>query len=209
MKSSQKLELLIVFTRYPEPGRTKTRLARTLGDLGAAHIQKKLTGHALSQVRQFIQLRPAAIYVYYDGGSLGQMTDWLGPDLNYRKQRGKDLGQRMAEAFAAAFRQEFQRIVITGTDCPGLQASHMEKAFELLRHKDLILGPASDGGYYLIGLSRNETALFRDVAWGSETVLEATIKIAVQKGLSFELLETLSDVDRPEDLIHINHHSNP
>jgi rSAM/selenodomain-associated transferase 2/rSAM/selenodomain-associated transferase 1 len=203
MKSKQTQEQLIVFSRYPEPGTTKTRLATALGYQGAAEIQKKLTEHTLSQVRKFLHLRPAAAIIYYEGGSQEQIQDWLGTDFAYQDQGSGDLGQRMQKAFAAAFKQGYKRVVIIGTDCPGLQACHIIQAFESLRRKDLVLGPATDGGYYLIGLSREEKSLFAAIPWGADTVLAKTLRIVEQKGLSRDLLEPLSDVDRPEDLKHV------
>jgi rSAM/selenodomain-associated transferase 1 len=207
MKSRQTQEQLIVFSRYPVPGTTKTRLARVLGDLGAAEVQKKLTEQTMSKLRQFLQLSPVAVLVSYDGGSLEQIQEWLGPDFKYQDQGSGDLGQRMEKAFGAAFKLKYKRIVIIGTDCPGLQARHIAQAFETLRHKDLVLGPATDGGYYLIGLSRCEKSLFKEVPWGTDTVLAKTLNIAKHIGLSVDLLEILSDVDRPEDLKHFNHHT--
>jgi rSAM/selenodomain-associated transferase 1 len=209
MKSKQTQEQLMVFTRFPEPGKTKTRLAKVLGNQGAADIQKKLTEHTLSQVMQFLQIRPLEVIVNYEGGSLKQIREWLGPAFHYLAQGSGDLGQRMGEAFAAAFKQDYKRIVIIGTDCPDLRACHIAQAFAALRHKDLVLGPATDGGYYLIGLRRHEKSIFEKVPWGTDAVLAKTLKIAEQKGLSIDLLETLSDVDRPEDLKHFNHRSDP
>jgi rSAM/selenodomain-associated transferase 1 len=209
MKSNEALEKLIVFSRYPEPGTTKTRLARVLGDQGAAEIQKKLTEHTISQVRQFLQSGPIGAVVYFEGGSLEQMRRWLGPDFQYQHQGSGDLGKRMQRAFDFAFQQNHKRVVIIGADCPGLRASHMTQAFRSLRHKDLVLGPATDGGYYLIGLSHYEKSLFKNMGWGTDTVLAKTLTLAEQKGLSIELLEKLSDVDRPEDLKHFNHHTDP
>jgi len=207
MKSKQTQEQLIVFTRYPEPGTTKTRLAKALGNKGAADIQKKLTELTLVQARQFLHLRPAEVVVYFEGGSLELVRSWLGPDLHYLAQGNGNLGQRMANAFTAAFKHGYKRIVMIGTDCPDLQASHLAQAFALLCHKDLVIGPATDGGYYLIGLRLEEKALFKEVPWGADTVLAKTLTIAKQKGLSTDFLETLSDVDRPEDLQHFHHRS--
>lgn len=207
MKSKQTQEQLIVFTRYPEPGTTKTRLAKALGNKGAADIQKKLTELTLVQARQFLHLRPAEVVVYFEGGILELVRSWLGPDLHYLAQGNGNLGQRMANAFTAAFKHGYKRIVMIGTDCPDLQASHLAQAFASLCHKDLVIGPATDGGYYLIGLRLEEKALFKEVPWGADTVLAKTLTIAKQKGLSTDFLETLSDVDRPEDLQHFHHRS--
>jgi rSAM/selenodomain-associated transferase 1 len=204
MESNQIQERLIVFTRYPEPGTTKTRLAGLLGDHEAAAVQKKLTEHTMLQARKLMEVYPVTITIYFHGGSREKMQQWLGGDFFYREQGRGDLGQRMAHAFADAFKQKYHRIVIIGTDCPDLKAGHMKEAFASLRRNDLVMGPATDGGYYLIGLSRTESSLFENISWGTETVLAETLKIAAEKGLSTDLLEILSDVDRPEDLKHIN-----
>ena len=208
MKSYQTQELVIVFTRYPEPGRTKTRLANILGDQGAADMQRELTEQALSLVRQLQHLRPVAAVVYFAGGSLQLMQDWLGTEINFLEQGEGDLGQRLADACSTAFKQGYRRVVIIGSDCPDLNATLMNQAFTALRSKDIVLGPAADGGYYLIGMNREETSLFTDIPWGSGGVLAATVKTVEKLGLSMEILETLSDVDRPEDLKHFYNNSN-
>jgi len=207
MKSRQTQEQLIVFTRYPEPGTTKTRLVKAIGKQGAADLQRKLAEHTLSQVRPLLQIRQVQPIVYFEGGSVTQMQVWLGPDLSYREQGSGDLGQRLQRACAAAFKQGIKRLVIIGADCPGLQANHIDQAFDALFHKDLVLGPAADGGYYLIGMRRENKTLFTKIPWGTETVLAKTIKAGKELGLSIEILGTLSDVDRPEDLGHFNHYS--
>ena len=138
-----------------------------------------------------------------------RMQQWLGPDLIYRSQKNGDLGARLAAACADAFSRDNRRIVVIGSDCPGIQSSHMVLAFDALCRKDLVLGPATDGGYYLIGLNREIRPLFSRIPWSTEAVMAATLKAGKKLGLSIEILEELSDVDRPEDLRHINHYSNP
>lgn len=207
MKSNQKQELLIVFTRYPEPGKAKTRLAHALGDHGSADIQKKLTEDTLSKVRKFQQAYAVDIKVYYTGSDLQRMKNWLGPGFSFQSQGKGDLGDRLAEACSSAFRQGYKRLVIIGSDCPDLAPTHFEQAFAALYDKDLVLGPAADGGYYLIGLNGEYNSLFTGIPWGSGAVLEQTLNNAEKLGLAIATLETLSDVDRPEDLKHINHHS--
>jgi len=207
MKSRHTQEQLIVFTRYPEPGTTKTRLVKTLGLHGAAAIHKKLTEHTLVQVREYQRLNPSDIIICYEGGGPDRIRKWLGSGFYYRRQEKGDLGQRMQKAFKAAFKQEYTRIVIIGTDCPALRARHLVQAFQALHHRDLVLGPTTDGGYYLVGLNRNEKSIFEHIPWSTDKVLERTLAIAAQQGLTTDLLATLSDVDRPEDLKHFNHYS--
>jgi rSAM/selenodomain-associated transferase 1 len=206
MKSSQKQEQLIIFTRYPEPGKTKTRLAPSLGDRGAADIQKELTENTLSRVRQLQKIHPVDISIYFAGGDLERMQEWLGSDLVYRQQKNGDLGERLTSACGDAFAQVYRRVVVIGSDCPGIMPRHITRAFEALLHRDLVLGPATDGGYYLIGLNREIRPLFNRIPWGTDAVLTETINAGKQLGLSIEILDELSDVDRPEDLRHINHH---
>ena len=207
MKSSHKQEQLIVFTRYPEPGKSKTRLVRSLGNEGAAKMQKKLTEHTLFRVRQLQKIRAVEVRIYFAGGDLQRMQQWLGTGLIYRAQKKGDLGERLTGACVEAFRQDYGRVVIIGSDCPGITPSHIEEAFKALFHKDLVLGPASDGGYYLIGMNREIPSLFTRIPWSTEDVMAETLETAQKLGLSVEILEELSDVDRPEDLKHINHNS--
>jgi uncharacterized protein len=191
---------VIVFTRYPEPGKTKTRLTPELGAEGAAELQRKMAEHAIIRVRELSKIRPISIEVRYQGGNLSLMRQWLGSEILYREQEGADLGEKMLTAFVEAFRNGAERILLIGTDCPGISAPILEKAFEELDQSDLALGPAADGGYYLIGLKKVYPELFVNVPWGTETVLERTLEIARLRGLSAGLVDRLHDVDRPEDL---------
>jgi hypothetical protein len=193
-------ERVIVFTRYPEPGKTKTRLIPVLGPEGAANLQRQMTEHTLARVRELARKRSVSIEVRYEGGSERLMGWWLGQDLSYCHQGSGGLGARLTRAFHDAFETGMERVVITGADCPGLTAEVIERAFAALRHSDVVLGPAYDGGYYLIGLRRPTPELFAGVSWGTGDVLKQTRQIIERLGLSSVLLEPLDDVDRPEDL---------
>jgi rSAM/selenodomain-associated transferase 1 len=194
-------ERLIVFTRYPEPGRTKTRLIPALGVQGAANLQRQMTEHTLKQVRELQCLRPISVEVRFDGGDLTLMQDWLGHDIVYQPQGSGDLGARMGRSYQTAFGAGIDRVVIIGTDCPGLNAKLMEQAFHQLHTAhDLVLGPAIDGGYYLIGICRFIPELFSGISWGTAEVLQQTVNIAQNLNLSLTYLTPLADVDRPEDL---------
>ncbi len=194
-------ERLIIFTRYPEPGKTKTRLIPALGAQGAANLQRQMTEYTLRQVRELQNLRPISLEIRYDGGKQQLMQDWLGYDLVYLPQGRGDLGSRMARSHQFAFKTGLDHVVIIGTDCPGLNAQVMVQAFHQLHlAHDLVLGPAIDGGYYLIGLSRFIPELFTGIDWGTAAVLQQTVKIAQHLNLSVAYLTPLADVDRPEDL---------
>jgi rSAM/selenodomain-associated transferase 2/rSAM/selenodomain-associated transferase 1 len=193
-------EGLIVFTRYPEPGKTKTRLIRSLGTKGAADLHRRLTEHTLARARELQGYRQVPIEVRYEGGNKHLMEQWLGPDISYLPQGSGNLGKRMARGFREALQAGMSRVVLVGTDVPDISPRLLLEAFEALVHSDLVLGPARDGGYYLIGLRKLYRQLFVDMPWGTEKVLQRTMRIADELRLSVMLLETLDDVDRPEDL---------
>jgi rSAM/selenodomain-associated transferase 1 len=197
-------ELLIVFTRYPEPGRVKTRLIPALGEAGATTLHRQMAEHTLERSRQL----GCPVEVWFEGGTVPQMAEWLGEDLGYRRQPAGDLGDRMAGAMQDAMERGYEAVVIIGTDCPGLDRELLGQAFGALGDKDLVLGPAVDGGYYLIGLGRLVPELFRwqslfekeSISWSTAEVFRQTDEIAANLGLQRAYLATLGDVDRPEDL---------
>ena len=191
---------LIVFTRYPEPGKTKTRLIPVLGSEGAAALHRRMTEHTLRRVRQFLANHPVSVRIRYDGGNEEGLRQWLGTDVRPVPQGEGDLGRRMHLAFAEAFEQGMRRVVLIGTDCPGIRSDHLARAFQALKRKDVVIGPARDGGYYLIGLRRPAHELFEGVPWGTGEVLESTLDAAAANGRKVDLLDRLEDVDCPEDI---------
>ena len=202
-KSSSERERLILFTRYPEPGKSKTRLIPALGPEGAAELQREMTAHT---VKTALSAGGVPVEIRHAGGTQERMQKWLGEKLQYREQCTGDLGERMADAFATAFSDEVGRALLIGTDCPEITEGILREAFEALRRHDLVLGPATDGGYYLIGMRRSAAAravpcVFRDIDWGTDGVFKATFAKVEKLGLSCTLLALLDDVDRPEDLV--------
>ena len=195
---------LIIFTRYPQAGRTKTRLIPALGPKGAADLQRDMTRKTLAWAKQLQAVETAAVEVHYSGGDETRISQMFGNDLEYYPQVGDGLGQRLAQAFSAAFRSGAHRVVIIGTDCPGLSGPRVEYVFEQLAENDMVIGPATDGGYYLIGLSRDIPQLFDDIPWGSDDVFWTTLRKAEELRLSVAKLEKLRDIDRPEDLDFLN-----
>ncbi len=191
---------LIVFTRYPEPGKTKTRLIPTLGAEAAASLQSEMTRHILDVARQLSARISLALEIRFEGGDRERMEARFGSEFLYRPQGTGDLGCRLQRAFAEASSGDVDRVVVVGADCPDITAELLEETFEQLSTKDLVVGPASDGGYYLIGLRQPAPELFTGVSWGSDQVLEQTLCRAQQLSLEVGLLRTLSDVDRPDDL---------
>ncbi|MDJ0682536.1 MAG: TIGR04282 family arsenosugar biosynthesis glycosyltransferase [Xenococcaceae cyanobacterium MO_167.B52] len=194
------LSTLIIFTRYPEPGKTKTRMIPALGAEGAAELQRQMSEHTLKTAQQWQKSSGGNIAIYFAGGNVSLMSNWLGKNLTYYPQVTGDLGDRMKSAFNQAFDNGATRVVIIGIDCPDINLTLLNQAFSSLAKQDLVLGKAEDGGYYLIGLNYLIPKLFQNINWGTSQVLAQTQNIANSLNLNTAYLPMLRDVDRPEDL---------
>ena len=187
-----KKEVVLVFEKNAILGQVKTRLASGMGELPALEIYKhlvQLTYSALEEV-------PVPVWTFF--------SDFIPESThpiveNSLVQQGRDLGERMSNAFALTFESGRDKVVLIGTDCPTLQNLHLLQAFEALNHSDLVLGPATDGGYYLIGMKSSAAYLFEGIAWSTSQVLSQTLHVASQQGLIVTLLPELDDIDTQED----------
>lgn len=180
---------IVLFTRYPEPGRAKTRLIAALGPQGAAALHRRLTERTLRQVR--------ATGLPYEVRSTGRdseaFVNWLGANKVVDQGEG-DLGARLKRAAAP------YPAILIGADAPDLAAKDLEDAGNALEDHDAVIGPAEDGGYWLLGLSRPLDLLFEDMAWGTDRVLPTTLARLRAMDTKFATLRMLPDLDRPEDL---------
>jgi uncharacterized protein len=188
---------LIIFTRYPEAGKVKTRLIPALGKTGAAALHRKMAEQTIAQAR----LYAGEIEVRFTGGNQQLMHEWLGPGLLYREQQGASLGEKISSALTEAFTQGKNKVVIIGSDCPRLTVKHINTAFQALAgESELVIGPATDGGYYLLGLCKYNQELFSEISWGSNHVYRQTMDAATKLSIKTTSLEYLADVDQPDDL---------
>jgi uncharacterized protein len=211
MPSSQ--DLVILFTRYPRPGKCKTRLIPVLGAEGATRIHRQLVTHILQKLSHFVHRNNTELSIYYADGSLTEIETWLGKSYSFFQQEGKDLGERMAQALTQALSQG-RNVILLGSDCPAITASLLHEALTSLHHHDMVLGPAHDGGYYLIGLARNVSSsccrnLFRHIPWSTPQVLSMTLKQVQEQKLHLHMLSKLHDIDTAEDLKYFHYHSHP
>lgn len=190
----------MLFARQPQAGRVKTRLMPALGAEGAAALHRRLVLQTLRTADAAARRASAVLEVWHDGGSVDALRHWLGDGWQYRAQCEGDLGQRMAAAFEASFEEGTVATVLIGSDCPSLSQDLLAAAFEALERCPVVIGPATDGGYYLIGLSRSRPELFRGLPWGTESVLARSLEVLAGLGEEPVLLPALDDVDRPEDL---------
>jgi rSAM/selenodomain-associated transferase 1 len=188
---------IAVFARAPVPGEAKTRLIPLLGAEGAAQLHAQLVRHA-ARTAIAADLGPVELWCAPDCDHpfFMQCAEELGVTL--RTQRGADLGRRMACAFAAALCENAPLVVI-GSDCPALTPEHLREAADALRTHEAVVAPAEDGGYVLVGLSAADPGLFENVAWGSASVMSETRARLTRAGTRWKELETLWDMDRPED----------
>ena len=192
--------MIIVFVKYPEPGKSKTRLIPAIGATKAAEIQHQMSRQTIATARQFGHKTLNDVEIRFTGATAEAMATLYGTDLRYREQSGGDLGRRLRLAIDEGFCAGAPAVVVIGTDCPALTVAHLGAAQDALAETDAVLGPAFDGGYYLIGLRQPQHALFEGIAWSTNQVLRQTLDAASRAGLSVRLLETLADIDRPEDL---------
>lgn len=192
-------DVLLILAKYPQPGRCKTRLVPVLGAEGAAELHRRMVQQTL-KVACTLRDEGILVEVWFAGAEATAMAAMFGDDFDYRPQHGEDLGERLRNAFAAAYQAGAQRVIAIGTDCPELAARDVLAGFDDLRAHDVVLGPARDGGYYLIGASRHLPRLFEAIAWGTEIVARQTIDRIHEQQLTAALLPMKQDVDRPEDL---------
>lgn len=188
-------QALIVFLKEPVPGKVKTRLAAYIGNQKAVDVYSALLNHTV-EVARSSQADTLAFHADFDNPE----TSFRSKFKYWESQEGGDLGARMSNAMRWAFKKGYKKAVLIGTDCPGLSYNHLKNAFDLLENKPVCLGPASDGGYYLIGLSAYIPDLFSGIEWSTETVLEESIKRIANLKRNYGLLEELTDIDNLSDL---------
>jgi uncharacterized protein len=192
----KRTEALAVFAKPPVEGRVKTRLAAELGVREAAAVYRELAARAFEAARAFAASGGSA-YLFYDGEP-DQFS--VSSGLWTRRQRGEGLGERLAHAHGLLFADGFSRVVTIGTDCPDADAPRLREAFDALKEKAAVFGPSEDGGYWLVGQSVPEPGVFEGIDWSTERVLAQSLARAQELELSVGRLETLRDIDTPEDL---------
>lgn len=187
-------DTLLIFIKNPRLGKVKTRLARTLGEAEALRIYL----HLLEKTRQAALDCKARRLLYYSEYTDAADAWALGAFEKHVQAKG-DLGVRMSRAFQHAFAVGAKRVVVIGSDCPEISGELLSKAFRELDQSDFVLGPTPDGGYYLLGMNMDYPWVFKDIAWSTETVRQATLDKIAAKGLNCSLLPELSDVDTEAD----------
>jgi rSAM/selenodomain-associated transferase 1 len=184
---------LIIFIKNKEKGKVKTRLAATVGDDAAMNIYEQL----LDITKGVSQKMAATRYVYYSS-HIESTDEWNVEHFNKKTQHGVDLGARMRHAFDETLQQHDYAVII-GSDCAALQSEILAEAFASLEQHDIVIGPALDGGYYLLGMKKQHNSLFENIEWSTDSVLKYTLAQAKTLNLSVHQLQALSDIDNEND----------
>lgn len=201
---------VIIMSRIPQPGSTKTRLLNTINGHECAEFHRA----CLRDICRTVRNTSMEAYLYFNGEENGvHEGSWPNSDIDprgltaadyayfkMRRQKGADLGERMLNA-AYEVMLDHDSVILLGSDMPGLIPSLIEETREKLENHDLIIGPAEDGGYYLLGCKRVYAELFKDIPWGTGEVLKATLQAAVKNSISLDLLAVQNDIDTWPDLV--------
>lgn len=186
---------LILFTKNPELGKAKTRLAKTIGDKKALEIYIKLLQHT----RELVEPLAVSKFLFYSD-KIEENDNWNNNEYHKKVQNGADLGQRMRNAFEDVFNLGYKKVIIIGSDCYELNSKIVKQAFDLLNENDTVIGPTFDGGYYLLGMKELHKTLFENINWSTETVFEETKRVLENKQLTSFSLQKLTDIDEEKDL---------
>lgn len=188
-------EALIIFAKNAEIGQVKTRLATTIGNEAALAVYQQLLLHTSAATSQL----PVDKFVFYSKYK-EQEGVWNNKHFFKEVQEGNDLGERMKNAFAAILQKDYDKVVIIGTDCLDMNAEIITNAFTAMDSADVVIGPAEDGGYYLLGMKKLYPELFENMQWSTDLVLPETIRKCVDLQLKYSLLPVLNDIDEEKDL---------
>jgi rSAM/selenodomain-associated transferase 2/rSAM/selenodomain-associated transferase 1 len=197
--------VVAVMARFPLPGAVKTRLAPLLGFEGAAELHRELAAHCVARMRPLQSTCEARVEVHIDGGSAAAIGRWLGSWPHFVPQVDGDLGDRLRAVLSRAVVSGSRSAVVLGSDCPAARATHVRAALRDLLTHDVVIGPAEDGGYWLLGIRADAApralpALFDGMGWGGSTVFRQTLERAEGASLRVAIADRLADVDRPEEL---------
>lgn len=186
---------LIVFAKYPVPGQVKTRLATKIGDPATVILYGHFVSYTIRKFANSNDLNELRVAVAQESYLEKFRQDFPGADKYVAQKNTDDLGARMQNAIHQCLEEGFQKIAVIGTDSPQLPTEYVRNAFDLLDKNEIVIGPANDGGYYLLAVSQNHPCLFDGISWGTKNVLKQTVAAIEQNKLSYLLLPTLFDID--------------
>jgi rSAM/selenodomain-associated transferase 1 len=193
---------LLFFVKNPERGKVKSRLAASIGVDSAVHVYKNMAVQMISTLKK----GTFPLYIcFFPKNAQKPIEHWLGKQYRYVPQKGKDLGERMRNGFVGGFAMGHKRVVLIGSDIPGLRIKYINEAFKSLKEMDAVIGPAYDGGYYLIGFKEKTFSpqVFEGIAWGTKNVFEETMRKLKRIRRVVHILPYQRDIDTVEDLKYL------
>lgn len=191
---------VMVFTKFPAEGKVKTRLAKDMSSRFAASFFKVCAEHTFDEL---LKVKRAGVDVFLfcpEDNEIDKVIEWTGNNFIYYSQHGSDLGIKMYNAFFTVFNKGYEKVIIVGTDSPDISSKIIQNAISLLENYDVVIGPANDGGYYLLGLKSKLVDLFSGIKWSTKSVLDNTIEKLNNSELNYYMLDELTDIDTKEDL---------
>jgi rSAM/selenodomain-associated transferase 1 len=193
---------ILLFVKYPEIGKVKSRLSASISKKKVAKIYSFFVEDILERLKETPY---ETIICYHPEESINKFKKWLGPDYSYMPQKGNNLGERLKKGFEKGFQQGFTKLIALGSDSPDLYISIIDEAFENLDEFDTIIGPCEDGGYYLIGFSKQSffPEVFDKIPWSSENVFERSIKALSKANQKVFILPLWNDIDTIDDLFNL------
>ena len=191
---------VIIFAKLPQKGKVKTRLAKDVGENFATAFYRACAEYIFSEIQNLSRKDFTPFIFCYGKSEVNRISRWAGKNFIVRPQIDGDLGERMSASFNEVFNEGFSRAVIIGTDVPDFRSDMIISTSSKLNNSDFVIGPSSDGGYYLLGMNKPFPELFKEIEWSTSLVLQTTVDIIKSSNLKIELLERLVDIDTEKDL---------
>jgi len=200
MPPENKDTAIIVFTRFPVEGKVKTRLAKNMGNKFAVSFFKACAEHTFMELLKVKETGPELFLFCSEENEIEQVMKWAGNNFKYYAQQGSNLGIKMYNAFSTVFKEGYKKIIIIGTDAPDVSMNIIQSAISVLDNYSVVIGPAYDGGYYLLGFKSKLIDLFSGIEWSTDSVFDNTIEKLNNSKINYFLLDQLTDIDTLEDL---------
>jgi rSAM/selenodomain-associated transferase 1 len=199
--ASEKIDTaIIVFTKFPVEGKVKTRLAKNMGNKFAVSFYRVCAEHTFKELVKVKETGSELFLFFSEENETEQVMKWVGNNFNYYSQQGADLGLKMYNAFDTVFKRGYKKVIIIGTDTPDVSMNIVQSAISVLDNYSVVIGPANDGGYYLLGFKSKLIDLFTGIEWSTDSVFDNTIKKLNNSKVNYFMLDELTDIDTLEDL---------
>jgi rSAM/selenodomain-associated transferase 1 len=200
MTPENKDTAIIVFTRFPVEGKVKTRLAKNMGNKFAVSFFKACAEHTFKELLKVKETGSELFLFCSEENEIELVKQWTENNFNYYSQQGKDLGLKMYNAFNTVFKKGYKKVIIIGTDAPDISMNIIQSAISVLDNCSVVIGPANDGGYYLLGFKSKLVDLFSGIEWSTDSVFDNTIEKLNNSKIKYFMLGELTDIDTMEDL---------